>query len=67
NETVGTFVDYDETLFAPVACDEYQGDENWGVLGHTNPQLKQWPMEVGWTIDTSLQHSDLRVQGMVVV
>ncbi|KAI9032501.1 hypothetical protein CLU79DRAFT_681199, partial [Phycomyces nitens] len=67
NQTVGTFTDYDDSNFAPVACDDEAGDENFGVLGHTNPNLKAWPASTGWTIDTINPNTQLRVQGMVVV
>ncbi|KAF7724795.1 hypothetical protein EC973_000752 [Apophysomyces ossiformis] len=67
NETVGQFVDYDEKVYAPVACDDEAGDEDDGVLGHTDARLKYWPTRVGWTIPSTETFSSLRVQGMIVM
>ncbi|KAL0091933.1 hypothetical protein J3Q64DRAFT_1726206 [Phycomyces blakesleeanus] len=67
NQTVGMFTDYSDSDFAPVACDDEAGDENFGVLGHSNPSPKSWPFNVGWTIETIQSKTQLRVQGMVVI
>ncbi|ORZ22967.1 hypothetical protein BCR42DRAFT_403692 [Absidia repens] len=68
NETVGQFVDFDEAKFAPVACDdEAIEEESVAVIGHIDPYLKSWPIQVGWRADESTPAGDFRVQGMVVI
>ncbi|KAI8071502.1 hypothetical protein BC940DRAFT_293022 [Gongronella butleri] len=74
--TVGEFVDFDESLLAPVACDddddEHQGEETTAVLGHVDPHLKSWPIDVSWrpNADVAAQQPPLQsfeLQGMVVI
>lgn len=68
NQTVGRFVDFDDAMFAPVACDdEAIEEESVAVIGHLDPRIKSWPVQVGWQADTTLPLGDYRVQGMVVV
>ncbi|KAG0174016.1 hypothetical protein DFQ28_007248 [Apophysomyces sp. BC1034] len=67
NETVGEFAGYNEKIYAPVACDDEAGEEDYGVLGHVDASLKSWPTRVGWTIPSTDTFLSLRVQGMVVL
>ncbi|KAI8329429.1 hypothetical protein BC941DRAFT_443131 [Chlamydoabsidia padenii] len=66
NQTVGRFVEFDDTMFAPVACDDESiEEESVAVIGHVDPRIKSWPIQVGWQSDHS--GGDYRVQGMVVI
>ncbi|KAI8089683.1 uncharacterized protein BX664DRAFT_333640 [Halteromyces radiatus] len=68
NKTVGTFMDFDETIFAPVACDdEAIEEESVAVIGHLDPHVKTWPIQVGWSIGDDHPWGEFRVQGMVVI
>lgn len=71
NQTVGEFIDYDENVYAPVACDDDDEEnkdaiENPGALGHLDAKWKSWPVQVFWQPGESVS-TDLRFQGMVVV
>ncbi|KAI8379409.1 uncharacterized protein BYT42DRAFT_568699 [Radiomyces spectabilis] len=74
NQTIGEFIDFDESLFGPVSCDDddgsYSDDEIVAVLGQMDPRLKSWPTTAKWRFRPSnalLSSSMLRVQGMVVL
>lgn len=67
NRTIGSFVDYDETVYAPVACEEQEAEaaDEEATLGHVDAKPKHWPVTLRWT--TARPATVARVQGMVVV
>ncbi|KAI8048617.1 uncharacterized protein B0P05DRAFT_564421 [Gilbertella persicaria] len=73
NKTIGEFQDFDETLFTSVACDDDEDEQDQiepdslAVLGHIDPKLKQWPVDVGWNMQPQKPVTRLKLQGMVVV
>lgn len=74
NSTVGTFRSYDANLFLPVECQDAAEWDLENTIGHSNPTLKQWPLEFGWAAAvteeeaTRVQPGDkMTVRGMVVV
>ncbi|KAI8378275.1 hypothetical protein EDC96DRAFT_494133 [Choanephora cucurbitarum] len=73
NKTVGEFRDFDESLFTSVACDDDEDEEDQiepdslAVLGHIDPKLKGWPVDVGWNMEAVKPVTQLKLQGMIVV
>lgn len=73
NRTVGEFQDFNENLFTSVACDDDEDpldqieEDSIAVLGHIDPKLKEWPVDVGWNMMTTEPVTELKLQGMVVV
>lgn len=73
NKTVGEFQDFNEDLFTSVACDDDEDPQDQiepdslAVLGHIDPKLKEWPVDVGWNMITTKPVTELKLQGMVVV
>ncbi|ORX52855.1 hypothetical protein DM01DRAFT_301560 [Hesseltinella vesiculosa] len=67
---VGAFIDYDQNLMGPVACDDddddHQGEETMAVLGHVHPHWKSWPVRTGWRADVTAT-GRYSVSGMVVI
>lgn len=73
NRTVGEFQNFNEDLFTAVACDDDEEPEDQiepdstAVLGHIDPKLKGWPVDVGWDMIATKPVTELKLQGMVVV
>lgn len=74
NNTVGSFRTYDRFLYQPVECQEAIEFDLNNTIGHSNPIMKRWPVEVGWTAAVTedeaakFQPGDkLTVRGMVVM
>lgn len=74
NKTVGEFKAFDEDLFTSVACDDDEDDQDkiepdtTAVIGHVDAKLKNWPVNVGWTLDlVDKPVTELKLQAMVVV
>jgi Reeler domain len=74
NNTVGSFRTFDRDLFEPVECQEAAEFDLDSTIGHSNPIMKRWPVEFGWTAAVTedeaskFQPGDkLTVRGMVVV
>lgn len=74
NNTVGSFRTFDRELFEPVECQDAVEFDLDNTIGHSNPIMKRWPVEFGWTAAVTedeaakLQPGDkLTVKGMVVV
>lgn len=73
NRTLGEFQDFDEELFTSVACDDDQDEEDkiepdsLAVLGHIDPKLKEWPVNVDWNMVATKPLTELKLVGMVVV
>ncbi|KAI8364065.1 hypothetical protein BD560DRAFT_403501 [Blakeslea trispora] len=73
NKTVGEFQDFDENLFTSVACDDDEDEEDQiepdslAVLGHIDPKLKGWPVNVGWNMEAVKPITRLKLQGMIVI
>lgn len=73
NKTLGEFQDFDENLFSPVACDDDEDEQDRiepdsiAVLGHVDPKLKQWPVNVGWNMVVDKPLTELKLTGMIVV
>ena len=65
NQTIGSFVGYDENVYAPVACEEQEAEAEDATLGHVDAKPKHWPVTLRWT--TPHPAPVARVQGMVVV
>lgn len=73
NKTLGEFQGFDENLFTSVACDDDEDEQDqiepdsMAVLGHIDPKLKEWPVNVGWNMITTKSVTNLKLQGMIVV
>lgn len=73
NKTLGEFQNFDENLFAPVACDDDEDEQDHiepdsiAVLGHIDSKLKHWPVHVGWNMVVDKPLTDLKLVGMIVV
>ncbi|ORY95258.1 hypothetical protein BCR43DRAFT_492702 [Syncephalastrum racemosum] len=65
NQTIGSFVDYDENAYAPVACEEQEAESEDATLGHVDAKPKHWPVTLRWT--TPHPAPVARVQGIVVL
>lgn len=73
NKTLGEFQDFDTNLFTSVACDDDEDEQDqiepdsMAVLGHIDPKLKEWPVNVGWNMIATKPVTELKLQGMIVV
>ncbi|KAI7892686.1 uncharacterized protein EV154DRAFT_504474 [Mucor mucedo] len=73
NKTLGEFQNFDESLFAPVACDDDEDEQDRiepdsvAVLGHIDSKLKHWPVHVGWNMVVDKPITDLKLIGMIVI
>ncbi|KAK4515348.1 putative endonuclease lcl3 [Mucor velutinosus] len=73
NKTLGEFQDFDTNLFTSVACDDDEDEQDqiepdsMAVLGHIDPKLKEWPVNVGWNMIATKPVTELKLQGMIVI
>jgi hypothetical protein len=73
NKTVGEFQKFDDERFTSVACDDDEDEadqidpDSYAVLGHIDPKIKEWPVDVSWGLESVPKNIKLKLQGMVVV
>ncbi|KAI8888180.1 hypothetical protein K501DRAFT_160569, partial [Backusella circina FSU 941] len=73
NKTVGEFQKFDDERFTSVACDDDEDEldqidpDSYAVLGHIDPKMKEWPVDVSWGLESVPKNMKLKLQAMVVV